>query len=370
MSGLASQCRISHQPDYIPGWLEPNSPAGTLMAGWLCDRPHFQASPSTVFEQKSEIRPFFEDAGLAPFASEIERLCAPALTFVAAPQGEAAAAQLGGTPLMPASLAWPKHPDYRNGVALAKRLGWRGPGIDRSFRAPAPLHFVAAIDLAAVKRAGAPGGKLPGEGRLLFFWDALCGCFIDSAETCRVIFDRSPAASLAPRAVPSDLQALVEGEYIPAAFPEQRLKPLGVWSMPDRFLLQDIGSPDLRDSFEDADWEETWDSVFDDITDTGPRQLASGREVLPHRLGGWPSPEQGDPRFAAVAAARDPLGGTPNDAERAACEAEMHAWTLLLQIDLNDMGGIFAEGTLYFVMREADLKAANFERVHAIYQQT
>jgi uncharacterized protein YwqG len=109
------------------------------------------------------------------------------------------------------------------------------------------------------------------------------------------------------------------------------------------------------------------------MIDAGAWKLASGREVLPHRLGGWPIPEQGDPRYAAVAAARGALGLTgrmPDEAEKAACEAEMHRWTLLLQIDLNKLSDAFAEGTVYFVMREADLKAQNFDRVHAIYQQT
>jgi uncharacterized protein YwqG len=48
----------------------------------------------------------------------------------------------------------------------------------------------------------------------------------------------------------------------------------------------------------------------------------------------------------------------------------MHDWTLLFQLGLNDLWGEYAEGTVYFVMREEDLEARNFERVHAIYQQT
>jgi uncharacterized protein YwqG len=48
----------------------------------------------------------------------------------------------------------------------------------------------------------------------------------------------------------------------------------------------------------------------------------------------------------------------------------MHRWTLLFQLGLNDLWSEYAEGTVYFVMREEDLEARNFDRVHAIYQQT
>ena len=60
----------------------------------------------------------------------------------------------------------------------------------------------------------------------------------------------------------------------------------------------------------------------------------------------------------------------PTDAERAACAAEVPDWTQLLQVSLADLGTDYAEGTVYFVMRRADLAAREFGRVHAIYQQT
>ncbi len=48
----------------------------------------------------------------------------------------------------------------------------------------------------------------------------------------------------------------------------------------------------------------------------------------------------------------------------------MHDWTLLLQVGLADVTRDFAEGTVYFVIRKADLAKRDFSRVHAIYQQT
>ena len=156
------------------------------------------------------------------------------------------------------------------------------------------------------------------------------------------------------------------------SLPEKHLAPVPIWSMPDRFLMGDIGSQELQNALGDPDWEAEWDSLFDAIIDASPITLASGREVRPHRLGGWPIPEQDDPRYAAAAAARGALdlsGRMPDEQEKSACEAEQHEWTLLLQVGLSDFD-VFAEGTVYFVMREADLRARNFDRVHAIYQQT
>ena len=43
---------------------------------------------------------------------------------------------------------------------------------------------------------------------------------------------------------------------------------------------------------------------------------------------------------------------------------------MLLQVDMASLGPDFGEGTVYFVMREADLSKRDFSRVHAIYQQT
>jgi len=91
---------------------------------------------------------------------------------------------------------------------------------------------------------------------------------------------------------------------------------------------------------------------------------------LPHRLGGWPIPEQWDKRFTAAAVARGAnfMLGPVSEAERETCEIEMHDWTLLLQLGCETLG--YAEGTVYFVIRNADLMQRNFDRVHAVFQQT
>jgi uncharacterized protein YwqG len=93
--------------------------------------------------------------------------------------------------------------------------------------------------------------------------------------------------------------------------------------------------------------------------------------VLGHRLGGWPIPEQGDPRFTAAASANGFLrlfDRSPTEVE--ACSREVAAWTMVLQVDMASLGTDFAKGTVYFIMRADELARRDFSRVRAIYRQT
>lgn len=229
----------------------------------------------------------------------------------------------------------------------------------------------------AVARTGVLKGGLPDQGRLLFFWDAKCGCYVDSHESCRVIWDRSPTASLAPKEPPPGLATDDEGFLFPALFQAKPVDFLDIWSMPDRFLLKELAErandDELLESFDDEDSTDAWDAFWEDVMDLRAARLASGREVMPHRLGGWPIPVQHDPRFTAAGSAlgtRVLFGRQPTEAEGNEIDEEMHRWTMLLQVELNGLSNYFGEGTVYFVVRNADLQSGNFDRVHAIYQQT
>jgi hypothetical protein len=172
-----------------------------------------------------------------------------------------------------------------------------------------------------------------------------------------VLWDRSPAHAIAAREAPPELGKPDDSLDIPSCFAATPVAFLPSLSMPDRLLLKELaeaaGEHELLESLDDPDWEDEWEAFFDDAIDLRRERLTSGRAVLPHRLGGWPSPEQGDPRFHMTVA-----------------QAAPGQWALLAQIDLLALVRGFAEGVVYFVMSEADLKAGNFTRVHAIYQQT
>ena len=321
-----------------------------------------------MFETRIDLDSVFTEAGLARFAAPVARLCVPALALVddaAADVAKVGRSRLGGAPDMPADIAWPIHPPYNR---IDEELTGRRATMRETFTTAAPFHFIAQIDLEAVART-LP--QLPASGRLLLFWDAKGGPWIDSAASCRVIHDRSPVSTISPRAAPADLSKPDAHFEIPPLFKAKPVGFLPVLSMPDRWLLQDLamraGEQALLDSLEDPDWEDRWEAIWDKTE--APGLLASGREVLPHRLGGWPIPEQSDPRYSAAEAALG-IGARPTEADQARVDAARHEWVMLAQIDLEALTSYFAEGTLYFLMREADLKAGNFDRVHAIYQQT
>lgn len=326
-----------------------------------------------MFETRSDLDKAFAAAGLAAFAPAVARLCAPALCLVPAGQAdtvEGGRSRLGGAPELPGDLAWPVRPAYVRPDASAEQWPTQRANLRLALTTPAPLHFLGEIDLAAAARAVAPKGRMPESGRLHLFWDAKCGPWIESTASCRVLWDRSPASALVARAAPAGLNEADDAFDLPALFPGRPIAFLPVLSMPDRHLLAGVaeraGEHALAASLDDPAFEDEWDALWDGFNRW---QLASGRAVDLHRLGGWPVPEQDDPRSSAVAAAlafRTPY----SEQQRAQIHAAIHDWTLLAQIDLHALWRGFAEGIVYFVMRETDLLARNFERVHAIYQQT
>ena len=155
-----------------------------------------------MFENKSDIYAFLAETGLGPYAATLEELCLPALAFQA--EAKPVAARFGGLPDLP--------PDHR--LAGPQRLRGR-PRHRRQAqtrrRAGGSSHHAASTRI--------PGGNgprrnravrsarrfSPFEGRLLFFWDGICGPWIDSAASCRVIWDRSSPARRAMREIPDAL---------------------------------------------------------------------------------------------------------------------------------------------------------------------
>ncbi len=86
---------------------------------------------------------------------------------------------------------WPVRNGYEGGHVIADKLN-RGGDIAEALTMPLPLEFVAELDLAGDRAArSARGTFCPFEGRLLFFRDGICGPWIDTAASCRVIWDRS-----------------------------------------------------------------------------------------------------------------------------------------------------------------------------------
>jgi uncharacterized protein YwqG len=322
-----------------------------------------------MFEKRPDIQTFLADSGLGRFSGEIVALCKPCVCFVEA-AARTGGTRFGGEPDVPADFQWPERAAYAHGQHLADHLAGRGEGFASQFTVEAPLDFLCQIDLTDKGVGTSLADMLPNEGRLLFFWDGGCGPWIEGADAARVIWDTTPAARLTRRPRPKALMDYLSRDDRAGFTRAANAAALPAWSMPDRFLIRDIAqTQELRDATED----EENDCFWEEMTDFGLTSLTSGREVLPHRLGGWPVPEQWDPRFTAAASANGFLqlfDRSPSEAEVATCTREMAAWVMLLQVDTASLSTDFAEGTVYFVMRQSDLARRDFSRLHAIYQQT
>ncbi len=92
-----------------------------------------------------------------------------------------------------------------------------------------------------------------------------------------------------------------------------------------------------------------------------------------HQLLGLPVPVQDDPRYDAVVASEysvQHLSAEQWANDKDALSRSAEDWELLLQIELADWMQQSAEGTVYFLIRQDDLRDRDFDRVIAVYQQT
>ena len=313
------------------------------------------------------------------------------------------ATRVGGTPDLPPDLAWPIRTIPPDVEAIASRGGFHhGDHIRKHLKQALPYEFACQIDLAEAARLGEVAADLPGEGRLLFFYDSMTGPWDTSTTIGRVIWDRSPASTLRRRPLPEALVRLGE-EYVQEVYeasvkrrggqfspgrdelldPEQRealrtalanLPPPNreeftspYWapasarrierqlSYIDRFAVEYDQDPGLKTAFADIEDVLQWDI---------PSEETRNRTLLLST----PVPVQDDPRYDAVAVTqfdRQHLSPEEWQVERDRIFAAAADWRLLLQVLCSN-----SVGTVYFVIHRDDLAARDFARVVAVYQQT
>jgi hypothetical protein len=215
------------------------------------------------------------------------------------------ASRLGGEPDLPGDLKWPR----RNGT---------------------PMAFVAQLDLAEVA-AVLPENPLPETGHLWFFYDAASGGWgVDAGdEGSAVVLHRASALGLRAAEAP------------PALPRASRFKPCAIALE----AYQDIPDDEEDESLPSRLRDPARLAVYREIR----AYLAAGNAADPHKLLGFADPLQG--------AMEDELPGPGG-------------WRLLLQLE-SDSHACMSwgdEGTLYFWIREADLRSARFDRVWAVLQ--
>ncbi len=296
------------------------------------------------------------------------------------------ASRMGGMPDLPPDSAWPIRSVPGNAEEIA---GFGGSNhaahIRKHIAQTLPYCFIAQIDLAEAAHAFADG-VLPDRGRLLFFCDLPVIPWRDGIESCKVIWDVSDAATLAKADAPAIMRQLAEESLIElrAEFEKHNLDTDGLrhayWGaerplclmrafvLPDASAPEAIADPAFAALMADEDIRDAYSDFISELA----HDRTEG--VKRHRVLGYPQPEQDDPRYAAVALVDYEQAQFWKWADRpdlAVIETKMKHWHLLLQCDLSDYyQDRLSEGTVYFLIRDDHLRARDFDRVVAVYQQT
>jgi uncharacterized protein YwqG len=262
---------------------------------------------ASVFQHTEEVNKRMERAGLSRIAPAVLKLLRPSIRLIVGEQSEQPVTRLGGTPNMPADIAWPTR------------------------RSGDPHSFLAQVDLAGLEICD--GLPLPRSGSLFFFCDAE---YLpegsdprDVNDGIKVVYSLTSLSDNGLRTPPPGLNT----EYIFKSF---SLKPTLDFTAP----AQDVWEIECLHLSEAESY--AYGELFAQV-------YASDGSV--HRIGGHPNLVQyGQLEFTGDAGAPD--------------------WRLLLQLDSeNDTGMMWGDqGRLYFMIRERDLKSLSFEKAWMDWQ--
>lgn len=234
--------------------------------------------------------------------------------------------RLGGLPRLPENLTWP----MRDGR---------------------PLSFLAEMDLAAIRAAGGPD-VFPERGFLHIFYDLLdspWGFDPRDAEGFAILWSDVVSAEPADRPLGLADEALLAPRML-------RGRRALSYPTPERLNL-------ATGVVSASDFDAAWTL---ERSETG--------DGVQHRIGGLPSPIQGD--HMELEADQASLGVYMGDGKGYAAagdqglERARREWMLLLQIDTDEEAGMMwgDMGRLYVWVRRDDLRQGRFDRAWIIQQ--
>ena len=307
---------------------------------------------------------------------------------VGADGGPLGASRLGGAPDLRVASAWPERPPYpdaakriadhrRNAERLLKESrkpnSWMTPEEGEKFSQthmvqadaagrPFPLAFLGQFDLAALSQFDGFDPMLPKEGRLLVFYDFLEmpeDYAPEAAVGWKLIWDRTPAESLARAAIPDALAAISNGDWT-TLFKPASLSAISV--------ITPIPPDDKGWTAFDVDDEDLYDAYQNWLSKFGTPDEQGGEN---HELGGYPRTLQHGLQARSQLAANGIDCG--NSAAWATPEAKAllpgaESWRLLLQIGVDANAGMEGPGAFYIIIRDKDLAARRFDRARVTYQ--
>jgi uncharacterized protein YwqG len=278
-----------------------------------------------------------------------------------------AATKIGGRPDLPAGVSWPIRPAYpnaeertrllRSSLAKPEEITWATPADEtrrenrlriNAIENPWPLDFVAQINFEQMWQAGPLDPDMPRDGLLSIFYDVHeqpWGFEPRERMGYALLYHQGPG--FIRSAPPVELaEASLE--------PHQCTPHRCVTTLPPVLASCDKLLPAAAAN---ALWH-WWCDTEDDSTQ--------------HRVGGWPTPLQGDMQAeCAFVAAGVAVGyGEPHSAESEVIRARATDWLLLAQF-----GSFYDEGfewglggRIYLWITRSDLIARRFDRAHVVLQ--
>ncbi|MFJ3727871.1 YwqG family protein [Streptomyces sp. NPDC090045] len=262
-------------------------------------------------------------------------MLAPGLRLVHAGDG-AAAGRLGGLPELPADTPWPV---------------WEGHG---------PLSHIASLDCAALAAAGDAGLALPASGTLLFF---LFDDRLDGDDP--LVHPDDPESRPGARVVYVPAGTATRPHPAPAGLPPYPEVPLTAQA---GLTVPSSDAPSVRAAFGEAADSRDWrhHPVNARPFDNALGALDPDPRGSRHRLGGHAVPVQGAVEWEIAHA----LVGSGASRQDPRLNDEAAKWVLLAQIDTDDAADMMwgDVGTLYWLIRPADLAAGRFEEALFTWQ--
>jgi uncharacterized protein YwqG len=276
-------------------------------------------------------RALLEAEGLAPLVEDLTPHTRAAVRLSTRPAEHVPLghSRMGGTPDLPAGLAWPR----RDGV---------------------PLAFVAQLNLQEVAQA-LPDSPLPGRGFLWFFYDTKSypGGYHPAHAGGAVVLYHDTAAALEPGAPLADAPKGACFTFCTVEFESYRDIP--DWEPDGRLASRLTDEENVERYLEIRSY------------------LAHGMGDSSHKLLGYADPIQNAMELECQLVTQGIDCASPKgyDDPRAKQLAPGAAdWRLLLQVDSDEKASMMWGdlGRVYYWIREADLRAARFDRTWTIFQ--